>query len=78
METDKAYYVGTHRYSFKSGDPAEIVGVKMVTPELEEQRLCYHIRWSDGCEDFVPVSDNTYKIIGFNDIVSGNIPDVTQ
>lgn len=79
MTRDKAYLVGVHRYSFKSGKPAEIIGVEMVTPENGESRLCYHIMWSDKTEDWIAVGDSTnYKIISFEDILAGDIPAVTQ
>jgi len=78
MEIDKAYFVGTHPYHNKSGVPAEIIGVNIVTPDDGlEPRLCYHIRWHDLTEDWVAVSDkNTYKIISFKDILNGNIPEI--
>jgi len=79
MTRDKAYLVGVHRYSFKSGKPAEIIGVEMVTPENGKPRLCYHIMWSDKVEDWIAVEDSAnYKIISFEDILAGDIPEVTQ
>jgi hypothetical protein len=80
MKTDKAYYVGIHRYSHKSGIAAEIIGVGMITHDnISEPRLCYKIQWYDGVEDWVPVSDSdNYKIISFQDVLSGNIPKVTN
>lgn len=82
MEIDKAYFVGTHPYHNKSGVPAEIVGVNIITPdgkngEILKPRLCYHIRWHDQTEDWVAVTDDkTYEIIGFKDILDGNIPKI--
>lgn len=78
MIRDKAYYVGIHRYSFKTGVPAEIIGVEIVKPEPDlEPRLCYHIRWSDMTEDWIPVEDSHgFEIISFQDILNGNIPKV--
>jgi hypothetical protein len=80
MKRDDAYFVGMHRYLFKSGVPAKIIGVEMITPKGLPQRLCYHIRWTDAAEDWVPVEDHnkTYKIISFEDILAGNIPKVTK
>jgi hypothetical protein len=79
MTRDKAYLVGVHRYSFRSGKPAEIIGVEMVTPENEKPRLCYHIMWSDKVEDWIAVEDSVnYKIVTFEDILVDNIPIVTQ
>lgn len=77
--TDEAYLVGVHRYSFKSGKPAKIVGVEFVTPEKGEPRLCYHVVWADKTEDWIPVKDNSnYKIISFEQILAGDIPSVTK
>jgi hypothetical protein len=76
---DDAYYVGIHRNSFQAGIPAKIVGMKFITPEYNEKRLCYHIKFSDGSEDWAPVKDKDhYKIISFEDILYGNIPDVSE
>ena len=72
MTRDKAYFVGVHKYLYKSGIPAEIIGVVWVTPIGLEPRLCYHIQWSASTEDWIPVQDSqTYKIISFSDILKG-------
>lgn len=79
MKRDKAYLVGVHRYSKRGGEPAEIIGVEMVTPKNNTSRLCYHIMWADKEEDWLPVADSeNYKIISFEDIKAGNIPEVTR
>jgi hypothetical protein len=33
MTIDKAYYVGIHRYSYRAGTPAEIIGVECITSD---------------------------------------------
>lgn len=68
-------------YSYKKGLPGEIVGVEWVVPVLppgmDTIRLCYHVRWSDGSEDWTPIEDkNSYEIISFDDICKGKIPPV--
>jgi len=75
MTRDKAYLIGTHKYSSKSGIPAEIIGVEFIKPEGDlNVRLCYHIQWADMVEDWIPISDNSnYKIVSFDDILQGNI-----
>jgi hypothetical protein len=79
IKRDKVYFIGIHRYSHKSGIPAEIIGVEMITPQDLEPRLCYHIEWSDKTEDWVQIDDVTnYKIITFSDILNNNIPSVTE
>lgn len=78
MTQVKAYLVGIHRYSFRSGTPAEIVGVEIVIPDKGKPRVCYHVLYDDKTEDWVSVEDNTnYKIISFEDILTGNIPKIT-
>ena len=79
MTLDEAYLVGVHRYSFKSGKPAKIVGFDFVTPENGKPRLCYHIMWADKTEDWVAIEDsNNYKIISFEQVLAGDIPAVTE
>jgi len=79
MTLDEAYLVGVHRYSFKSGKPAKIVGVDFVTPENGKPRLCYHIMWADKTEDWVAIEDSSnYKIISFEQVLAGDIPAVTE
>ena len=79
MIRDKAYLVAIHRYSHKSGVPAEIVGVEMIQQDKDSsQRLCYHVVWSDTVEDWISIENENYKIISFNDILAGNIPKVTE
>lgn len=78
MKRVKAYLVGIDINSYRPGDPAEIIGVELVTPEKGSSRVCYHILWDDKTEDWVPIEDiRSYKIIGFQDILAGDIPDVT-
>ena len=76
MKTDEAFLVPVHPDMFRPGEPVRIIGVKMVMPsERAGWRLCYHVMYPDGHEDYVAVHDNkTYKLIGFQDIVDGNIP----
>ena len=63
MKTEKTYYVGTHRYSFRSGKPAEILGVVFGETESGEQRACYHVRYDDGVEDYSPLCDSDNFVI---------------
>lgn len=74
-----AFYVGIHPYSFRAGTPAEIIGVKMITPAYGDQRACFHCRYEDGKEDFHPISDiSSYRIISKEEFVSGKIPEVSH
>ena len=77
MTIEKAYYVGTHPHTLYAGIPAEIIGVVLATPTGLKERLSYHVRWSNGREDWIPVHDNkAYEIISFNDIINGKIPKI--
>ncbi len=83
--TSKAYYVGLHRYHFQENTPAEILGVKMVTAsDGKTQRPCYHLRYPDGQEDYVPMQDEDfvgkgglgvlYEVISQEQLDAGQIP----
>lgn len=82
MKIDRVYYVGIHRYSYRAGIPGEIVGVAMVNPRVNggfSPKPCFYIKWSDGMEDYAPICDDkTYKIISFQDILDGKIPEITE
>ncbi len=70
MTFDKAYLISTHEMSFRRGKPAEIIGLIWVQPDNFENRLCYHVKWSDSVEDWVPLKDSgNFKIVSFSDIV---------
>lgn len=57
MKTENVYLTGVHRYSFRAGEPAKIIGIKMCTPEGLEPRLAYHIQYEDLLEDYIAVQD---------------------
>lgn len=78
MNRNKAYLVGTHRYSYRAGIPAEIIGVNFCCLNDGTYRLCYHLLWDDFSEDWISVEEGRYKIITFGDIIKGNIPRVTD
>jgi hypothetical protein len=60
----RAFLVGTHGYSFRPGEPAEILGVVFVTPKGLHTRPCFEIRFADGKKDLVPLFDKeNFKII---------------
>lgn len=62
MKVESAYIILTHPYDFRSGEPAKILGVKLVTLSPETPpRLCFRLRWENGVEDLVPL-ENPYKI----------------
>lgn len=79
MTTEDVYFVGIHRYTFRCGMPAKIIGLSIITHENTAPKLCYHVEWSDGVTDWKAMADTgNYKIINFKDILAGNIPKVTE
>jgi hypothetical protein len=64
--TDKAYYIGTHPNSYRSGEAGEILSVITFIPAAGKDlaKVCFHVRFSNGEEDYMPVSDFVnYKIM---------------
>jgi hypothetical protein len=57
MRTAKAYFTGTHRYSFRPNEIAEILGVVTCYPENYPPRVCFHLLYSDGKEDYCPTEE---------------------
>ncbi len=55
---------GTSPYSFRSGEWAHIVGVKMSTPHGLATRAVYQCLYYDGVTDYIPVSDTVNYEIG--------------
>lgn len=80
MTHEKVFLVGIHRNSFRAGEPAEIIGLKMCQPsEMAEPRLCYEVEFGDGVIDYVPLSDNlNFDIISWNNLINGDIPMVRK
>jgi hypothetical protein len=81
---EKLFLVGTHRYSFRAGTPAEIVGTTMITPEGHEPRPCFVVKFDDGTEDMVSIftvpgstnKNSHYEFITEADVRAGKIPEV--
>jgi hypothetical protein len=78
MTQEKTFLVGINRNSFRAGEPAEVIGLKMCQPsEMAEPRLCYEVEFGDGIIDYVPLSDNlNFDIISWTQLVNGNVPPV--
>ncbi len=70
MHYEKAYYIGTHHYSFRCEEAAEIIGVEMIQPkESDDWRACYRVKYADGKEDLCPVAEHAnYKIVRAGDV----------
>lgn len=78
LKTEIVYYVPLSGMDFRRGIPGEIIGIKMLTPDYHESKLCYHVKWSDDMEDFYPIGKDEYKIITFTDILEGKVPKIEQ
>lgn len=69
MEREIVYLIDNSGNGFRCGIPAQIIGVEMITPKGLSPRLCYHLKWSDGVEDFKPMNENGYKILTFTELL---------
>ena len=64
MEYSTAFYIGTHDNSFRSGEPAKIMGVKILFGDRLEDRPCFELEYADGAIDYSPICDyENYKIV---------------
>lgn len=79
MKVEKSYLVGIHRYSYNAGKPGEIIGLVWMTPMGLPKRLCYHVKWKDGTQDYFPVIDSAnIRIISEADFKAKRIPEVVN
>lgn len=79
--TQKAYLVGVHHYAYRTGEAAEIIGVKYVKPEGYDWRLAYEVVYSDGKTDTVAYADVEYGnfvIISDVQLALGQIPSIDK
>lgn len=61
---EKAYLVETSNGAFRKGVPAEVLNLVFFKREDRTLRLCYHVRFKDGKEDYTPVCDtDNHKVI---------------
>ena len=75
--TQNVYFVGIHKYSYKAGEPALVLGVKSVQKEDGTEEICYHLKYEDDCEDYSPICDNNnYKLISEQEKIKELIPEV--
>lgn len=70
MVRETVYLVDKSHFGFRLGFPAEITGIEMCTPGDSEPRFCYHIRYSDGTEDWKPLEDGDYDIVTFTELLA--------
>ena len=64
-KTMKAKIRGTHPYSFRPGEWAQITGVRMVTPDGLHERAVFQVEYDDGFIDGIAIEDSdNYEIKG--------------
>lgn len=87
--TQKSYIVYVHRYGFRAGEPAEILGLKFAKPisvadfnHVEhEWRLAFEVQYFDGVVDYVAYQDvisGNAVIISDVDLANERIPLITK
>ncbi len=57
MTLQSVKYVGDPRYPFQIDTPAEVLRIVWYSAENVSRRLCLHLRYPDGREDFAPLSE---------------------
>lgn len=57
MKIKNVWYRGHERYGFHGREPAEILGLRMITPDKSPARLCLYVKYANGDEDFVPLDE---------------------
>ena len=66
MEVKDVFITGVHPSTFRCGEVAKIIGLKMAKPnEKLQSRLAYQVEFKDGVVDYWPleeVSHGVYKI----------------
>lgn len=68
------YYVGTHRYGFRPGKPARILGARRING-----RWCYLVRYPDGQRDLKPLRGaGYYRLVSGADMAAGRLPKVSE
>ena len=65
---------GTHQYSFRSGQWANVIGVCFIVPNPNlDSRLAYIAQYPDGEIDYIPVCDSSnYEISLLYDFLRSN------
>lgn len=77
----KIYLVGIHRYAFRAGSPALVIGIKSVKPKFHGWRLAYEIEFPDGVRDYTSLEDvnaGNHVFITENEFLQGKIPEITR
>ena len=57
LESKPVKIKGTHRYSFRVGEEAEVIGLRWA-----RDRVCFMVLYADGFVDYIPMCDDgTYE-----------------
>ena len=79
IEAEHAYLVGIHRYSFRAGEPAKILGVVIAHLKDSFPRSYFLVRFPDGVRDLVAIGDHwNYSVISESDVLAGRLPRVIE
>ena len=57
LEIENAVISGCHPCSFRSGERATIVSIGVLTTDEIRDRPCFLVRFPDGKEDYIAISD---------------------
>ena len=66
IENRPARIRGIHRYHYRAGEWADLIGVEMVTPNISgsgvslAERAAFVCKYDDGHIDYIPISDLQY------------------
>lgn len=62
MERKEVFVINENNGHFRYNQKAKIIGVEIVAPSLEHKpRVCYHLKWPDGLEDWVPLTGSRFN-----------------
>lgn len=70
FKTEDVYVIGKAGH-FRAGEPAKVVDFVWLTPENKERRLCVHVLFNDGAEDFFVYDLMEMDIFSESDIEQG-------
>ena len=74
FKTEPVYIVAKNPGSFRVGEPAKVVDIVWLTPEGGERRVCLHVLYSDGVEDFCVFDLMDMHLVSESDVKEGNLP----
>lgn len=75
MHVQPALIAGIHPHTFRSGQPAHVVGIAIVRPdETAAARPCFVVAFPDGQTDYFPISDiENYRFLSIPEAASVGI-----